>query len=692
MLTTGDNRVRSELFPYNLLISREIGVSFLNRLSIGHRVWAGFVLVLVMMLAVVAVGLQGVQEFEKLTMDMVERVEPTIQEAGALRDDVHNAARFLAFYTIAQEKDYRDAYSQALEDGRARLDRLRGLAGDSEDAALDALAQDLDTLAGEIATIEQVVVNPARNYPALGHAARQVNPRAQQVFQWLSEMISAEEAEPVSEERKRFLVTLEDVRYYFAQVIARVRSYLATRDHNAVQEIRMYHKRIKDLLAQIRARSDMFSFEQEEAMAELDKVLPAYFSEFDKVLEMHQDEQWRQDAYLVRTRIAPLVKRMDEGVAGVVGRQNARLARANEALLAAAGRVRTLMWSLLAVALAVGVLVAWKSSRQVAALVAGVRRGVERLSAGDFSHRSDAGLPGEAGVVAGLLNELAGKLGSMLGRVRDATGEVRGAAANISAATAEANGVIAQQVASTEQVATAMNEMVSAVQEIAANAVNAAGAATEADDQAREGALLSVEAIGKIGNLVGEVGRAAEVIQRLEQESENVGAVLDVIRGIAEQTNLLALNAAIEAARAGEQGRGFAVVADEVRNLATRTQESTGEIHSIIERLQAGAADAVQVMEAAQGQARASSEQVEKAAEALGCIAEKVGGINDKIGQIATAAEEQNAMVVEINRNMEHISALAGRTAEGAHQVEAEERRLQQIVTGLDEVVSAFKT
>ncbi|MDD4862908.1 MAG: methyl-accepting chemotaxis protein [Alishewanella agri] len=197
--------------------------------------------------------------------------------------------------------------------------------------------------------------------------------------------------------------------------------------------------------------------------------------------------------------------------------------------------------------------------------------------------------------------------------------------------------------------------------------------------------LKTIEALAQ------EVENSAQVISRLSEDSTQIGSVLDVIRGIAEQTNLLALNAAIEAARAGEQGRGFAVVADEVRTLASRTQASTLEIQSMIERLQTDASNAVKAMQQGQVQAQQGLSQAAQAENALQTISQSVTRINDMNIQIATAAEEQSSVAEEINRNIVNISQSADATAEGAKQTASAGDELAKLAARLQNLVGQFK-
>ncbi len=237
------------------------------------------------------------------------------------------------------------------------------------------------------------------------------------------------------------------------------------------------------------------------------------------------------------------------------------------------------------------------------------------------------------------------------------------------------------------QVATAMNEMSTAVHEISSRANQTSKSTDDARENSQKGALTATEALGGMEALINRVEAAARVIHELSEESNAIGGMVDVIRDIAEQTNLLALNAAIEAARAGEQGRGFAVVADEVRTLASRTQQSTGEIQKIVEQLQQKAAAAVGEMALASEKGNAASELVETAAEALAEVAGSVAGINDMNTEVAAATEEQGAVAEEINRNITNISNLAEQTLDSAsvareacHSLENETAKLNTMV------------
>lgn len=336
-------------------------------------------------------------------------------------------------------------------------------------------------------------------------------------------------------------------------------------------------------------------------------------------------------------------------------------------------------------------LLAYITIRGIGSAVADLEETANGLASGDLTARTSYQGKDELGRIAAAFNVMGDKFRTVIQDLSGATGQLASAAEETSAITEQTTQGITRQQTETDQVATAMNEMNATVHEVAQNAALAAESARQADEASHRGKKVVEQTIDVINNLAAEVERAANVIHTLEKESVDIGTVLDVIRGIAEQTNLLALNAAIEAARAGEQGRGFAVVADEVRSLASRTQQSTKEIDEMISHLQSGAREAVEAMEASRNQAQAGVEQAAEAGASLDDITGAVAQINDMNTQIASASEEQSSVAEEINRNIVTISQVADETATGAVQTSEASAEVARLSEQLQALVRQFK-
>jgi methyl-accepting chemotaxis protein len=391
----------------------------------------------------------------------------------------------------------------------------------------------------------------------------------------------------------------------------------------------------------------------------------------------------------MNTRLTAIRKSMQKSSDEALAEFNQTVEASNEAAVNAL----TLGVMVTGVTVFILILLGWTTASSIGIALASLLKSLKDIASGDgdLTKRIQKKSNDELGDVVDSFNLFVEKLHHSIGDVVNSIQPLTSLSADLGALTSETLMITGNQNRATEAVSLVVEEMVSSVQAVSNHASSASEAANEADKAAKDGREIVNKTVASINSLAAEVEHAGEVIRKLEADTENVGTILDVIKGVADQTNLLALNAAIEAARAGEQGRGFAVVADEVRTLASRTQDSTQEIQKVIEELQAAARSAVDVMGQSKQRAKTSVEQAAQTGESLTAITERVEAINQMNMQIANAAEEQERAAYSIKENVIGIKETSETAMQSIQKVEIASASLVDISSNLESITGDFK-
>jgi methyl-accepting chemotaxis protein len=413
----------------------------------------------------------------------------------------------------------------------------------------------------------------------------------------------------------------------------------------------------------------------------------------NKLIELHSSDEWRADSHYIKKEVGPLVKTIEGQIEALIDRQNQKSTGMSAVVASQAATTVNMTAALMVVSLAFGLIIAFALVRGTTGPLLKITTAMRGIAQGDgdLTQRLPVTGENELSNLAAAFNAFTGKIHDAVARVAEAAGELNKAATEVSITTGKTSANIQLQTSNIEQVATAITEMAASIQEVSRNTAQTADSAKQAKDETERGNNIVSTTVDSIAILKAEIQKVAEVISSVEEESRQIGSVLDVINRISEQTNLLALNAAIEAARAGEQGRGFAVVADEVRTLSKCTSESTQEIQKIIERLQRGTKDAVTASDEVSRKSIDTVNHVQNAATALKSIAGAVNTINNMALLIAAATHEQSATAEEVNEKIVSTNQSVEESAVAAEQTAIASTDLAKLAADLQQTVSQFK-
>ncbi len=664
------------------------------RWTIGRKLMMGFGVVVALMLVMSAVTYVQVRGVSQDQDELIETDLPTQTLALQLRGNVHAALSAHRGYIILGLEELKHERSAIWKQIDAQADELSTLiAIDGSDEAKRHMASLTSVLADFSASQAKIVAvaHERENMPATVAFEDVAAPFGKKMEYQLESILEAEEGLPITAERKQLVKQVGYAEAHLLKVTAALSHFLADgrKDQRATleDELAACQRSVDKLLTM----TPLFTADQKINFEGYINARTHFIEEAGDVVALRASPGWNQAQFICSNTVTPLAIQADGILGQIVDESIANADTQVASLDARSSFLQTMVLVLAGVATLLSIGVALLLRRIICPPLVRAAEAAQRVAEGDLTVRVKANTNDEVGDLGRNFNDMIEKISEIIGLVADTASEVAAASTEIAATSEQMSSGMQEQSSQVTQISAAIEEMSASVIEVARKSAEAAENAEQSGRAASEGGSVVNQTIGEINAIREAVDASSNSVAELGKRGEQIGAIIEVINDIADQTNLLALNAAIEAARAGEHGRGFAVVADEVRKLADRTTQATEEIGQSISAIQSETTSAVQRMDAGSRQVESGVGKATEAGRSLTQIVSNAREVASMIQSIAAATEQQSATSEEVARNIELIASVTDQSRDGSQQAAEAARQLSQRAERLQGLVGKFK-
>ncbi|RBO85850.1 methyl-accepting chemotaxis protein [Marinomonas aquiplantarum] len=654
-------------------------------LSVIQRILLGFGVLLVLLLTIAGAGLHGTNKVEDRLNVVTGKVSNIMTNSNSLRDGLALSNATVLQYLLSKSPESLDVLSQRFANLKTQYQEISSKLAD--DLQGSPVMQDaLTKIDQEVDVFMQLTDVAFSNHKRMLELQAAIP----------DEKLDLKDAINFTAEDLAFLQEggdTSEIQFAASYMVSQAQSlqvsvndYFDLRDLTSMQSLR------DDMVNVIGSLREKQAYLKDDSINGLiDEVETSVQSDEGVINKYFENTRLTQESERLAKQLSGSMKVVDESVQVLLAEANQMAAVAKQEASSAANLSRLVISVVFVVSIVIAILVAVWVSRSIRSPLKEVMRVLGLISEGDFTQRSQVKTKDEFGELSGWVNGLVERLQKVMAEIDQSSTEVAASATTNVQIAGESKRLMSSQNERTTEVASSMSEMASTVEQVAKSSEFILHQIQSVDQRAGQNRTQMDANIAKIEDLLAQIEESTSVVNQLNEYSKNIDSILDVIQDIAEQTNLLALNAAIEAARAGEQGRGFAVVADEVRTLATRTHSSTEEIQSVIAQLQQGVKKAVGSMEESRQSATSSVGEARSVGTSLSELQNNMAEIRDLSTQIATAAEQQSAVAHEISDNVIEISSMSEEAASGADKSARDSEGLATLASRQKELLSQFK-